>query len=244
MRRRKSSKSSKTKSQYKLSPASIQKHLGSKKFDSEFYHHEATPGVSLGLAYTTYGGKVLAIEANLMPSAKPGLSLTGQLGNVMKESAQAAYSFVKSQANILDISTDDINNHEIHIHIPAGAIPKDGPSAGIALASAMISAFKKTAPRPLTAMTGEITLLGKVLPIGGLKEKVLAAIRQNIDLVILPEQNRGSWDDLPQHVRRGITVRFVSQYDEVYQLLFGDTGSITHINGGSRSSAKGTDLAS
>ncbi len=228
---------------YKQTPATIQKHLRSKKYGHDFYHLEPTPGVALGLAYTTYGGKVLAIEANLIPSSKAGLVLTGQLGDVMKESAQAAFSYVKSRAESLGIARKRIEENEIHIHIPAGATPKDGPSAGVALASAMISAFTNIAPRPLTAMTGEITLLGKVLPIGGVKEKILAAIRQTMTLVILPEENRGSWDDLPQNAKKGIECHFVSHYDEVFDILFSAEEGVTHIRGGVRA-PKDTDLAS
>lgn len=204
----------------KLTPQLVQKHLGAKRYDDEFYHREAAPGVSLGLAYTSYGGEVLAIETNLLPSPRPRLVLTGQLGDVMKESAQTALSFIRSKANEFGVSNDVLNNNEIHVHLPAGAVPKDGPSAGIALATSIISALTGQAPRQHVAMTGEITLHGKVLPIGGLKEKILAAQREGIELVLLPEKNRATFEVLPANVKKRIKVSFVKNYTEVFEVMF------------------------
>jgi ATP-dependent Lon protease len=204
----------------KLTPQLVQKHLGAKRYDDEFYHKEAAPGVSLGLAYTSYGGEVMAIETNLLPSPRPRLVLTGQLGEVMKESAQTAMSFIRAKAAEFGISNDVLNNNEIHVHVPAGAVPKDGPSAGTALATSIISALTGQAPLPHCAMTGEITLHGKVLPIGGLKEKILAAQREGIELVLLPEKNRATFEMLPQNVKKRINVNFVKNYSEVFEVMF------------------------
>lgn len=204
----------------KLTPQLVQKHLGAKRFDDEFYHKEAAPGVSLGLAYTSYGGEVLAIETNLLPSSRSRLVLTGQLGDVMKESAQTAMSFIRSKAADFGIDLDVLNSSEIHIHVPAGGVPKDGPSAGTALATSIISALTGHAPLKSAAMTGEITLHGKVLPIGGLKEKLLAAAREGIETVILPEKNRSTFDALPVNVKKRVKVTFAKHYNDVFEIMF------------------------
>lgn len=203
-----------------LTPQLVQKHLGAKRYDDEFYHLEAYVGVSLGLAYTSYGGEVLAIETNLLPSTRSRLALTGQLGDVMKESAQTALSYVRSKATDFGIDPEKLSNGELHVHLPAGAVPKDGPSAGIALATSIISALLGRAPTEKIAMTGEITLHGKVLPIGGLKEKILAAQREGIEHVILPEKNRATFEQLPQNVKKRIKVTFVKNYTEVHEIMF------------------------
>jgi ATP-dependent Lon protease len=204
----------------KMTPKLVQKHLGAKRYDDEFYHKDAAPGVSLGLAYTSYGGEVMAIETNLLPSQRTRLVLTGQLGDVMKESAQAAMSYIRANAADLGVSTDVLNNNEIHVHVPAGAVPKDGPSAGTALATSIISALTGHAPLRSTAMTGEITLHGKVLPIGGLKEKVLAAQREGIELLVLPEKNKATFENLPINVKKRIKAVFVRNYSEVFEIMF------------------------
>lgn len=177
-------------------------------------------GVSTGLAYTQSGGEVLELEVNLLPG-KGHLTLTGQLGDVMKESVQTALSYVKSRAETLGISAKIIAENDVHLHIPAGAIPKDGPSAGIAIATALVSALRGQPVRQDVAMTGEITLHGKVLPVGGLREKILAALRVGVRTVCVPDRNRGAIAELPLSIRRRVDVRFVSTLDEVLAECFG-----------------------
>jgi ATP-dependent Lon protease len=172
-------------------------------------------GVATGLAWTAVGGEILFIEA-LRMKGKGNLVLTGQLGEVMRESAQAAYSYAKSRARELDIPEDDFNNYDIHIHIPEGAIPKDGPSAGITLATAMVSVLAQRPIRKDVAMTGEITLRGNVLPVGGIKEKMLAARRARVSTIILPLQNRRDLDEVPKEPFKDIKFVFV---DDVRQVL-------------------------
>ncbi|MCX6115967.1 MAG: endopeptidase La [Proteobacteria bacterium] len=208
------------KGQFKLTPALISKHLGVSKFGDNFYHQEAMKGVSLGLAYTQYGGEVLAIETNLLPSNGSKLVLTGQLGDVMKESAHAAFSFIKSRCEQFGIDPAILEKNEIHVHIPAGAVPKDGPSAGITLATSMLSALLGKAPAAKVAMTGEITLHGMVLPIGGLREKLLAAQREGIEMVIAPIKNRQNFDVLPASIKKKIKMEFVKNYFEVFEIMF------------------------
>lgn len=209
----------------KLTPTHIQKHLGAERFDNNFFHKDPHVGVSLGLAYTQHGGEVMAIECTLVPTGKHQLVLTGKLGEVMKESAQAALSFVRSKMSEFNLSSDRFDSNEIHIHVPAGAVPKDGPSAGIAMATAICSALLKQAPKRV-AMTGEITIHGKVLPIGGLKEKLLAAQREGIEEVVIPEKNRALFLELPQSMRRSLKVHFVREYNEVYDVLFRQAQSL------------------
>jgi ATP-dependent Lon protease len=173
-------------------------------------------GVATGLAWTAVGGDVLFIEA-LKMKGKGNLVLTGQLGEVMRESAQAAYSYAKSRAKELEINEDDFSNYDIHIHIPEGAIPKDGPSAGITLATAMVSALAQRPIRKDVAMTGEITLRGNVLPIGGVKEKVLAARRARVSTIILPQQNRRDMDEVPKEPFKDIRFVFVDNVRQVFR---------------------------
>ncbi len=190
--------------------------LGKRKYFSEAKRRTETPGVATGLAWTPSGGDILFIEASIMPG-KGNLSITGQLGDVMKESAEAALSYVR--ANIekwgADLPQDFFLKHDIHLHVPAGAIPKDGPSAGIAMATALVSLVTGKTVRDDVAMTGELTLTGKVLPIGGLKEKALAAQRAGIRTVIAPELNEQDIDDIPKHLRKDIKFVFVKELNEV-----------------------------
>jgi ATP-dependent Lon protease len=172
------------------------------------------PGVAIGLAMTTTGGDIMFFEATRAPGEK-GFTITGQLGDVMKESAQAALSYVRSRAGALGIDPDFFKKSDIHLHIPAGAIPKDGPSAGITMATALASLLSGRAVRPETGMTGEITLRGKVLPIGGVKEKVLAAARFGLSTVILPKHNEADLEDLPPTVRETMKFILVDTVDEV-----------------------------
>jgi ATP-dependent Lon protease len=205
----------------KMTPAMIQKHLGANKYGESFFHHDPMRGVALGLAYTQYGGEVLAIETNLFPAASQRLALTGQLGDVMKESAQTALSFLRSRAAEFGFDPEVLNKNEIHVHIPAGAVPKDGPSAGITLACSMLSAILGRAPSGKIAMTGEITSHGMVLPIGGLREKVLAALREDVEHVLVPFKNKANFEMLPANIRKKIKVTFVKSYADVFDVMFG-----------------------
>jgi ATP-dependent Lon protease len=204
----------------KLTPKSIRKHLGADRFGDDFYHLEPVVGVSLGLAYTQYGGEVMAIETSLIPAESQKLVLTGKLGDVMKESAQAALSYIRSKASEFGFDPAVLGKSEMHIHVPAGAVPKDGPSAGTAMATSILSALLNKKPREKTAMTGEITIHGKVLAIGGLKEKLLAAQREGLTTVILPEKNRALFSELPLSITRNLEVHFVRDYEEVYKVMF------------------------
>ena len=177
------------------------------------------PGVVVGLAWTAVGGDIMFFEATRAPG-EGRFTLTGQLGDVMKESAQAALSYVRSRAEALGIDHDEIKKSDIHLHIPAGSIPKDGPSAGITMATALASLLLKKPVRPYLGMTGEITLRGRVLPIGGVKEKVLAAARFGLQTIILPRQNEADLDDVPDIVREGMEFILVDTVDEVFEAAF------------------------
>jgi ATP-dependent Lon protease len=193
--------------------------LGKRRFYSETRRRTARPGVATGLAWTPVGGEVLFIEATAMPG--PGkLTITGQLGDVMRESAQAALSYVRSSVEALvpDLPDDWFAAHDIHIHVPAGATPKDGPSAGVAMVVALASLLSERPVRADVAMTGEITLTGQVLPIGGLKEKALAAQRGGIKVVIAPALNSADVDEIPEHLRRDLTFQFVSTVEEALEV--------------------------
>jgi ATP-dependent Lon protease len=169
--------------------------------------------VATGLAWTPVGGDVLFVEASAMPGTGR-LTITGQLGDVMKESAQAALSYVRSHAD--GLPEDYFKTHDIHLHVPAGAIPKDGPSAGITMATALMSLVSERRVRDDTAMTGELTLTGLVLPIGGLKEKALAAQRAGVKRVLAPRRNEGDLEDFPDHLRDGMEFVWVGEISEVF----------------------------
>ena len=179
---------------------------GAPRFENEMAMRTSVPGVATGLAWTPVGGDILFIEATRIAGAGK-LILTGQLGEVMKESAQAALSLVKSRARAMGIDETLFAKSDIHIHVPAGAIPKDGPSAGVAMTMALVSLMTGRPTRSDTAMTGEISLRGLVLPVGGIKEKVTAAARAGITTVLLPARNRRDLEDIPEEVRK--TMRFV-----------------------------------
>jgi ATP-dependent Lon protease len=174
-------------------------------------------GIATGLAWTATGGDVLFIEATAM-KGKGRLTLTGQLGEVMKESAQAALSYARSHARAYGIRDEFFASHDLHVHIPEGAIPKDGPSAGITMATAMISVFTNRPVRRSVAMTGEITLRGNVLPIGGLKEKLLAGRRAGVTTLVCPRLNKKELDEIPAHLKRGLEIHLVDDVDEVLKL--------------------------
>jgi ATP-dependent Lon protease len=193
--------------------------LGPRRFFFEPRRRTARPGVATGLAWTPVGGEVLFVEATAMPG-KGALILTGQLGEVMRESAQAALSYVRSRAweFIPGEEADDwFTGHDIHIHVPSGATPKDGPSAGVAIVTALASLITSRAVRSDVAMTGEITLTGQVLPIGGLKEKALAAQRYRLRCVIAPELNQQDVEEFPPHLRQALEFRFVSDVEQVLE---------------------------
>lgn len=205
----------------RVSLKSVHEFLGPPKIIPEEVLKKDQIGVATGLAWTAVGGDVLFIEA-LRMRGKGNLVLTGQLGDVMRESAQAAYSYAKSRAKDLDIAEEDFSNYDLHIHIPEGAIPKDGPSAGITLATAMVSALSSRPVRKDVAMTGEITLRGNVLPIGGVKEKVLAARRARVTTIILPQQNRRDLDEVPKEPFKDIRFVFVENMRQVFREALGE----------------------
>jgi len=205
----------------RVSLKNLHEFLGAPKIIPEEVLKKDQVGVATGLAWTAFGGDVLFIEA-LRMRGKGNLVLTGQLGDVMRESAQAAYSYAKSRAKELDIAEDDFSNYDLHIHIPEGAIPKDGPSAGITMATAMVSALSTRPVRKDVAMTGEITLRGNVLPIGGVKEKVLAARRARVTTIILPQQNRRDLDEVPKEPFKDIRFVFVDNMRQVFREALGE----------------------
>ncbi|WP_088007264.1 endopeptidase La [Indiicoccus explosivorum] len=205
-----------------VTPELVEEYLGKKKFRYGQAETENQVGVATGLAYTAVGGDTLQIEVSLSPGSGK-LLLTGKLGDVMKESAQTALSFVRARAESLGIDPDFHENFDIHIHVPEGAVPKDGPSAGITIATALVSALSKRPIRREVGMTGEITLRGRVLPIGGVKEKTLSAHRAGLKTIILPKENERDIDDIPESVRDALTFKLVSEADEVLNVaLEGD----------------------
>jgi len=191
--------------------------LGRPKVHPEHKAREDQVGVATGMYYTPVGGDIMFVEASVM-RGKGELVLTGQLGDVMKESARAALTYAKSHADQLGIDEDAFTGTDVHIHVPAGAIPKDGPSAGVTMATALVSALSRRAVRHDLAMTGEITLRGRILPIGGVKEKVLGAVRAGITTIVLPKENAADLDDLPEEVRSSLEVHLVEDLDEVLTL--------------------------
>jgi ATP-dependent Lon protease len=203
-----------------ISKKSIKKYLGEPKFPLSKLASRREVGVANGLAWTPYGGDILRVEVNLLPG-KDKLTLTGKLGEVMQESAMIALAYVRSKSKKLKIDQNFVNKFEIHIHLPEGAVPKDGPSAGITLTSALISALTKQPYSGEVAMTGEITLRGKVLPVGGLNEKLLAAKRYGIKTVILPSENKSDIREMEKELYTGLELKFVNSYDQVYDYIFG-----------------------
>ena len=200
-----------------VAPSNLHKLLGPVKFFLEVAERTSEPGVATGLAWTPTGGDIIFVEATRMRGEK-GLTLTGQLGDVMKESAQAALAYVRSKAKELGIDEDFFAKNDIHIHVPAGAIPKDGPSAGITMFIALTSLLTNKPVRSNIAMTGEITLRGLVLPVGGIKEKVLAGMRAGIRTIILPKKNEKDLEEIPEHIRKAMDFQFIHRMDEAIQL--------------------------
>jgi ATP-dependent Lon protease len=193
---------------------SLPDYLGPEKFERETVERVTDPGIASGLAWTPAGGDILFIEATKSPG-KGELKLTGQLGDVMKESALAAISFLKMKASDFGLAPDFMKDTDVHIHFPAGAVPKDGPSAGIAIFTTLLSLFTEIQVRHDVAMTGEITLRGNVLPVGGIKEKTLAALRAGIKTVILPERNRKDMVDVADEVKENLEIVFVKKVEEI-----------------------------
>jgi ATP-dependent Lon protease len=205
-----------------VTPDTLHEYLGPERFFPEVARRTARPGVATGLAWTEAGGDILFVEATKMPGKKE-LSLTGQLGGVMQESAKAALSYVRTKAEELGIEKNFFEKYDLHVHVPAGAIPKDGPSAGITIASALASELTGRPVRNDVAMTGEITLSGLVLPVGGIKEKILAAKAAGIKKVILPARNRGDVEEIEAELKKGLEFVFVESADEVFQLVLTDS---------------------
>jgi ATP-dependent Lon protease len=201
----------------KLDAEVLKDYLGHAPFIAETAEKITEYGIATGMAWTPFGGDVLFIEATRM-RGRGTLLLTGSLGEVMKESAQTAMSYLRSQTKLLDLDLSDYNKFDIHIHVPAGATPKDGPSAGVAIVAALASLLTKRRVRSDTAMTGEISLRGRVLRVGGIKEKVLAAARFGVKQIILPEQNKSDWLDVPGEVRAKLKVHFIRQIADVFRL--------------------------
>jgi ATP-dependent Lon protease len=204
----------------KVDPELVGKVLGPLQFEPELAQRTSVPGVATGLAYTPFGGEILFIEASRMPG-KGGIALTGQIGEVMKESATAAFTLVRSRADELGIDSRRLAESDIHIHVPAGAVPKDGPSAGVAMFTALASLLMDRPVRSDIAMTGEITLRGLVLPIGGLKEKALAAKRAGIRQIIVPRRNQKDLPELPSEVKQTLKFHFVENVDQAIAIALG-----------------------
>ncbi|MCD6359743.1 MAG: endopeptidase La, partial [Armatimonadetes bacterium] len=206
----------------RITAKNLEEFLGPRVYFSELAERAGQPGVVCGLAWTQHGGEILFIEAARMPGKK-GLTLTGQLGDVMRESAQAALSWVRSHADELGIDRDFFETSDLHLHVPAGAVPKDGPSAGVAMVTAIVSLLTDKPVRPDVAMTGEITLRGKVMPIGGVKEKVLAARQAGITTVILPERNRPQLEEISEEHTEGLQFVFASTIEDVLRAALDNT---------------------
>ncbi|HYH09368.1 MAG TPA: endopeptidase La [Thermoanaerobaculia bacterium] len=201
---------------FKVAKEDVESYLGLPKFEHEFAERHPEIGVTTGLAWTQFGGEIMFIEATRMPGSGR-TTVTGQLGDVMRESVQAAYSYVRSKAHDLEIEDRKFSEHDIHIHFPAGAIPKDGPSAGVAIATCIASVMGERPVRHDVAMTGEITLRGKVLSVGGIKEKVMAAHRANVKTVVLPEGNRKDVQEVPEDIRQQLTFVYAERVEDVWR---------------------------
>jgi len=200
----------------KIAPEDLPELLGPVRFEPEIAERTGQPGVALGLAWTPAGGDILFVESTRMPG-KGELKLTGSLGDVMRESAEAARSWLRTRAPELEISRELFSESDVHLHVPAGAVPKDGPSAGVAMVTSLASLLTGRPVFPDVAVTGEITLRGKILPVGGIKEKVLAAKRAGIRRVVLPEKNRRDVDEIEEGLLEGLQLEYVGMIDEVLQ---------------------------
>jgi ATP-dependent Lon protease len=222
----------------------VDDYLGPARFRKEVAFRMSRPGVATGVAWTETGGDVLFIEATLLPGGKQNIILTGQLGNVMQESAQAALSHLRARAGELGIPPDFLAKHDLHVHVPAGAIPKDGPSAGVTMATAILSAARNRAVRQDVAMTGEITLSGLVLPVGGIREKALAARRFGIKTFILPALNEPDLDELPEEIRRDMTFVPVETLEQVIKVALSESEKVETVGNRQEASSEVTSVES
>ena len=204
-----------------MTDRNIHRFLGKEKYTYQMANIAAEVGIVRGLAWTSVGGDTLQIEVNVMPG-KGELMLTGQLGDVMKESAMLALEYIKAHASVLSLDEEIFDNWNIHIHVPEGAIPKDGPSAGITMATSLASALTQRKVKANLAMTGEITLRGKVLPVGGIKEKILAAKRAGIKEIILSDENRKNIEEIQELYLKGLTFHYVKDIKEVFAIALTD----------------------
>ena len=205
-----------------IKPADVRKYLGAPEYSRDKYQGNEYAGVVTGLAWTAVGGEILFVETSLSKGKGGRLTLTGNLGDVMKESAMLALEYLKAHTCLLDISEEIFENWNIHVHVPEGAIPKDGPSAGITMVTSLASALTQRKVKPNLAMTGEITLRGKVLPVGGIKEKILAAKRAGIKEIILCEENRKNIEEIQPVYLKGLTFHYVTDIKEVLELALTD----------------------
>ncbi|MEN0048653.1 MAG: endopeptidase La, partial [Bacteroidota bacterium] len=205
---------------FEVEATDVEQFLGKPIFNTESLYNKNTPGVALGLAYTSMGGATLYIEATGIPSKNASLKQTGQLGKVMQESSEIAYSYVRGKVKEDHPENDYFNTHGVHLHVPAGATPKDGPSAGITMALSLYSLATNKAIKDNLAMTGELTLTGKVLPIGGVREKTIAARRVGVNTLILPIDNKRDFEELPDYIKEGIEVHFADYFEDVLQVAY------------------------
>lgn len=215
-----SSKKKKAVQEHHITEKKLEKYLGKPIFTSDRFYPTTPIGVCMGLAWTSLGGATLYVETTFFPAEKTEMKLTGQAGDVMKESSQIAWSFLQSRHEKYAPGKPFFEKKQVHMHIPEGATPKDGPSAGVTMSTALLSLLLQEPVRKDVAMTGEITLTGMVLPIGGVKEKVIAAKRSKVAILIFPKENKRDFDELPPYIKKGFEVHFVSHYDEVRRIVF------------------------
>lgn len=216
----KTSKEEMSDKQHRISPKNLKKYLGNPVFTSDRFYKVTPVGVATGLAWTALGGATLYIESIKVPAEKTEMRLTGSAGDVMKESSQIAWSYLHSSIHKYAPEYTFFEKNQVHMHIPEGATPKDGPSAGITMVTSLLSLLKNVPVRKDLGMTGELTLTGQVLPIGGVKEKVIAARRSDLNVLIFPMSNKADYEELPDYIRDGVEVHFVNHYDQVHEIAF------------------------
>jgi ATP-dependent Lon protease len=203
-----------------VTASNLEEFLGKPRFTDESLYDKSIAGVVMGLAWTSMGGSTLYIESTAIYSKVKGFKQTGQLKDVMRESSEIAYTYIQSRVKDYGIDADFFENHFIHLHVPAGATPKDGPSAGITMATSLYSLAKRKPVKKNIAMTGELTVTGKVLPIGGVKEKTIAAKKAKVKTIIYPYENKKDFDELPEYIKKGLNAHFVNYFDEVLKVVF------------------------